>query len=392
MSFDIFRFNQFALNLLRDGATLGQEKGHDSGNEETIGEYLERERYSDAFRDDYLVPIVASLWNTSPDKYMLQFPVTPLIRFLWNHHILSTVGSQPDWLTIPTGSQSYIDAVMRGFPSNHLFLNTPVKYITNDPNGGVRLHLENGGSDVYDHVILAIHGDQAHELIRYSATSEEAAILSSFKTLESVAVLHSDPSFMPVSKKAWSGWNYLTQSRSTANQGCSDRVSLTYNMNILQHIPPTTFGNVLVTLNPFREPDSTMVQGRFKYAHPLFNTKALAAQNRLYTIQNTRGISYAGGWTKYGFHEDAFTSGLRVAQEHLGARLPFELVDSTFSRGKAPSLGIADRLVQVVLLFIQVFMVEMLGRVYVTIASAPKSGPGRLINGFPKAVRHQKAE
>ncbi len=31
------------------------------------------------------------------------------------------------------------------------------------------------------------------------------------------------------------------------------------------------------------------------------------------TIQNTRGISFAGAYLKYGFHEDAFTSGLLAA-------------------------------------------------------------------------------
>lgn len=44
-------------------------------------------------------------------------------------------------------------------------------------------------------------------------------------------------------------------------------------------------------------------------------------------IQNTRGISYAGAWMGYGFHEDAFTAGLRAAAEHIpGVRPPFPIV------------------------------------------------------------------
>lgn len=41
--------------------------------------------------------------------------------------------------------------------------------------------------------------------------------------------------------------------------------------------------------------------------------QAIRAQGAMPDIQNTRGISYAGAWLKYGFHEDGFTSGLKAA-------------------------------------------------------------------------------
>lgn len=94
MIFDIVRFNQFALDLLivddserTDGPQVnghgrGARKGKPSRAEETIGEYLEREGYSDAFRDDYLIPMTAAVWSTSPDKCTLEFPAVTLVRFL----------------------------------------------------------------------------------------------------------------------------------------------------------------------------------------------------------------------------------------------------------------------------------------------------------------------
>jgi len=78
----------------------------------------------------------------------------------------------------------------------------------------------------------------------------------------------------------------------------------------------------------------------------------IQSQKRLPSIQNTRGISYAGAWTKYGFHEDGFSSGIKVAVEHLDAKLPWEFVDSTFSRGRRPMLTVADWAVRVVVLII----------------------------------------
>lgn len=45
--------------------------------------------------------------------------------------------------------------------------------------------------------------------------------------------------------------------------------------------------------------------------------QAVALQNEMHLIQNTRGISYAGAWLKYGFHEDGFTSGLRAVVDNI---------------------------------------------------------------------------
>ena len=273
----------------------------------------------------------------------------------WNHHLLSTVATRSQWLTLKHGSKSYIDAVMKGFPTNHIFLKTAVESVTNDDDDRVRIHLENGESEVYDHVIIATHGDQAHALILPEADFEERQILSGFQTSKNTAILHSDLSLMPKDRKAWSSWNYITESSSTSSN--IDQVCLTYNMNILQHIPESVFGNVLVTLNPLHLPDPEFVQGRYTYSHPLYNARAIRSQSMLSRIQNTRGISYCGAWTKYGFHEDAFSSGLKVAQDHLGAQLPFKFKDSTYSRGRRPVLGIADLLLRVCILVIQLFIV-----------------------------------
>lgn len=96
MIFDIVRFNQFALDLLKEeekseeyvnGYVNGNGNGnskniHHAEKQETIGQYLDREGYSDAFRDDYLIPMTAAVWSTSPDKCSLEFPAVTLVRFM----------------------------------------------------------------------------------------------------------------------------------------------------------------------------------------------------------------------------------------------------------------------------------------------------------------------
>lgn len=93
MIFDIIRFNQFALDLLAEDDAVRSSRhvrinGHAHSNgiptkaEESIGRYLEREGYSDAFRDDYLIPMTAAVWSTKPDSCALEFPAVTLVRFL----------------------------------------------------------------------------------------------------------------------------------------------------------------------------------------------------------------------------------------------------------------------------------------------------------------------
>lgn len=166
-----------------------------------------------------------------------------------------------------------------------------------------------------------------------------------------------------------------------------DKVCLTYNMNILQHIPINPFGDVLVTLNPIQRPDPSKVQGTFRYSHPIYTPSSVRAQKMLRYIQDRRGISYIGAWTGYGFHEDGFTSGLQVAQDHLGAKLPYEMRDSTYSRGRVPRLGLLDQLLRLIILAIQVFIIQVLERLA---QSGRQKVVKPLVNGIQKRYGRQK--
>lgn len=369
MIFDIIRFNQFALDLLVED---NHSETRNIRGGQTIGEYLEEEGYSEAFKDDYLIPMTAAVWSTSPDKASLGFPVVTLVRFMWNHHLLSTFAERPTWLTIKGGSQRYIDAIVRSSATDryHFRTATPVVGVSrrlhdggivvdvayNDPLTGVQ------ETSSFDQVIFACHGDDILPLLssktRSGPSDTEQNILGSFKTSENIAYMHSDLSLMPQRRPVWTAWNYLTTS-AASKLAHPAGVSLTYWMNLLQHIPESKFGPVLVTMNPGHEPDPKLTQGRFVYRHPLYNTAAVDAQNRLHEIQNTSGLSYCGAWTKYGFHEDGFSSGLKVAMDHLGANLPFEFQDSTFSRGKAPALNLKDHTLRAVITVLQRVMAIM---------------------------------
>ena len=375
--FDIIRFNQFALDLLADDdeseedPTLADDvKKPPKANYESIGEYLDRGGYSQTFRDDYLIPMTAAVWSTSPDKASLQFPAIILIRFLWNHHLLNTITQRPDWLTIPGGTNQYINAVLSDFPKDRIHTTAQVTAVAPTKDGSVTLTV-NGAEHKFDHVILATHGDQALEILQPVATKEEIDILSAFQTNRNIAVLHSDLTLMPRRRVAWSSWNYITESPfPPTGDGNISKVCLTYWMNLLQHIPEKKYGPILVTLNPLSMPDPRLAKGIWEYSHPLYNSAAIRSQKLLPNIQNTRSISYCGAWTKYGFHEDGFSSGIAAAMNHLGAELPFEFVDSTFSRGRRPVITLKNHLVRLFLLTIHIvilFIERLMMRAYSSI-------------------------
>jgi predicted NAD/FAD-binding protein len=379
MIFDIVRFNLFALDMLTEtDGTLSND------NEMTIGEYLEREGYSEVFRDDYIIPMTACVWSTDADKCAMDFPAVTLVRFMYNHHLLSTIAKRPDWLTIPGGSKRYIDALMKDVPAKTVHLKSSVVSVSNENDKRVKIIFKDGGESTFDEVILACHGDQARSIISFSASDLEMNIMQNFHTSPNMVYLHSDVSvskmctqicqmiclriiqLLPQRKIAWSSWNYLTTTPSSKSRatsaaaksapGALDTVSLTYNMNILQHIPVSKYGHVLVTMNPPHAPDPKLTQAEFSYRHPLYNAAAVRAQCRLDEIQGKRGIWYCGAWTGYGFHEDGFASGVAIGRR-LGGSVPWDVVDAKFVRGRRPVLGWKDYLARIIVMLFHLVII-----------------------------------
>ncbi len=89
-------------------------------------------------------------------------------------------------------------------------------------------------------------------------------------------------------------------------------------MNSLQAIDTVT--PLLVTLNREDSIDPALVLAQFAYQHPVFDAAAIRAQRRRHEIQGVRGISFAGAYWGYGFHEDGVQSGFEVARSIANGR------------------------------------------------------------------------
>ncbi|KZW00435.1 FAD/NAD(P)-binding domain-containing protein [Exidia glandulosa HHB12029] len=321
MLWDLLRFNACALEVLQPDSLDG---------ELSLGDYLKKYNYCQTFRDDYLLPVTAAIWTTPPDKISLNFPVRAVVQFMANHHLLQLL-NKPSWLTIVGGSKQYVKKIVGRMQPQRVHFNTPVHSInTTKTPGSVQLTTADGETHIYDHVVMACHADTTLKILENGAdvTEQERDILGRFTWNDNEAILHSDLALMPKRRKAWSCWNYLSSSAPEASgdvKASVGRVALTYCLNVVQYIDESKHGPCLLTLNPPFEPHPDKVVGRFNYSHPALDQASTEAQEMLPSIQNKRGLSFVGAWTKYGFHEDGFASGMRAAEAHLGARSPFPI-------------------------------------------------------------------
>jgi predicted NAD/FAD-binding protein len=296
---EVLRFNRLATALAEAGADADAQLAR------PLGLWLDEHRFSAEFRDWYFLPMMACIWSC-PTAQMLQFPVATMIRFCHNHGLIQ-VNDRPQWWTVSGGARRYVERIVAGIPDKRL--NTPVRGIDRDAHG-VTVHTDRG-TQRFDHVVLATHSDQALALLR-QPSADESRLLGAIRYQPNRAVLHTDASVLPESRRAWAAWNY---ERASASEQENSRVCLHYLLNKLQPLPFEQ--PVVVTLNPLREIASEHVLGDFEYAHPVFDLAAIAAQQQLHILQGVQRTWFCGAWTGYGFHEDGLKSGLAVAQELL---------------------------------------------------------------------------
>jgi predicted NAD/FAD-binding protein len=303
------------LWMLRDILTFNAKSTEDFAAGKlagvTLGQYFKDRKFAPRLLTDYLAPMGAAIWS-APSSEMLDFPAENFVAFFNNHRLLQY--DRPVWRTVKGGSRCYVEKLTSSF-RDRIRPGCAVTSIERKPNGVV-VRDSHGGSDIYDHVVIASHSDQALAMLS-DADIREHTILGAIGYSPNIVYLHRDARLMPKRRRAWASWNFLRWQR----QGAADNdVAVTYWMNRLQGIDEHK--PLFVSLNPPFEPDPALTFGKYMCEHPQYNAAAFAAQKRLPEIQGRRRTWFCGAWTGYGFHEDGLRSGLSVA-ESLGASVPW---------------------------------------------------------------------
>ena len=301
---DILRFNREATRWLA---------AHPDDTA-SVADFLERGRYSHAFAQWYLLPMAAAIWSC-PTGQMRAMPLSTFVRFCHNHGLLQ-IFDRPRWRTVRGGAREYVRRIAHRL--RDVRTACPVAALAREGNGWRVDHAH--GSERFDQVVLACHSDQSLAILGDAASTAQRALLSAIRYQSNRAVLHSDAALLPRDPKLWSAWNYFSGDARDGTEA-ERPVGVSYLINKLQPLPFST--PVLVTLNPAREPAAERIIAEFDYAHPVFDARAIAAQDRLAAVQGQNGVWLAGAWGRYGFHEDGLRSALAVANA-LDVRAPWQ--------------------------------------------------------------------
>jgi uncharacterized protein len=309
MLLEILRFQKASSKDLIAGTLKGL----------SLGDYIAKGKFSNYFRDRYIVPMGAAIWST-PAEHMLDFPAENFVTFFENHKLMHW--ERPVWRTVSGGSRTYVEKLVAPF-KNRIRINDAVVMVKREKNGAM-VTTASGFSDHFDRIIFATHPDQAAAILK-DADADERKVLSSIEFRPNAVYLHRDERLMPKRREAWAAWNFLRDSDTSTGDVC-----VSYSMQHLQGIDPAC--PLFVTLNPQTPPRHDLVFRTFSYDHPQYTADAFAGQALLKTINGRNNTHFVGAWTGYGFHEDGLVSGLEAA-EALGAFMPWREAKSVKAMG-----------------------------------------------------------
>ena len=310
MAYDILRFNRLATRLAEEQITTKLEY---SEPDERIKDFLDRNRFSTSFKENYFLPMIGAIWSCSVEQ-MLEFPIQTMVRFCHNHGLLQ-IQNRPQWLTVKGGSREYVKLLVATLEEHQVqFVREAVTRVNAKKTEDSLVEVvTSSGVHQFDEVVMACHSDQALELV-HGIGQDARNILASVPYQKNRAILHTDINFLPATERCWAAWNYTAKSGATPT--AQQHVSVNYLINRLQPLPKSFEGTqIIVSLNPLTDPNPKLVHEEIHYSHPVFDMRAVQAQKELPLIQGHSSIWYCGAWTGFGFHEDGLRSGELVAMD-----------------------------------------------------------------------------
>ncbi len=293
MLFDIVRFYKTSPQVLRS-----------NDKKTTVAEYLKKNKYSEGFINNHLLPMISALWSATPER-VTQFPIHHLVDFFSRHGLMQIL-NRPKWQVIKNGSNSYVKALSEQLDVQWKTGSTVKKVIRGQ---GIKVLTDDGDESIYDAVVMALHADSALAILN-KPSQDEQDILSAIPFEENHVIVHTDEKIMHPNTSSWASWNVEVPNDFDTN---TQRVcTANYWMNLLQGLELES--NVFTSLNVQHKIDPGKILAERVYYHPVFTANSVAAQKKKSLLDGRQGTYFVGAYWGWGFHEDGARSAADISQ------------------------------------------------------------------------------
>ena len=303
---DIVRFNRAAKRLLAADA----DGSADATSTTSLAQFLDAGRYSQAFIDQFLVPLGASIWSADPETFT-QFPAVAYARFMDNHGLLDLRGHAR-----VAHRHRRLAALRRrdrrSVRRPHPAADTPSRR-SSAPTARRRGGLAVDGPETFDRVILATHSDQSLRLLGRPVPRRARDPRRHPLPAQRRHAAHRRAVPAPHAPRP------RQLELPPLDAAATGPRPLTYWMNRLQSIESAH--QILVTLNRHDEIDPAQVLGATTTPTRCFDARGHGRPASARPRSRARdGTFFAGAYWEYGFHEDGVRSALDVCR-HFGVGL-----------------------------------------------------------------------
>jgi predicted NAD/FAD-binding protein len=264
----------------------------------TIGEYLHRRRYSEAFADGFLVPCFAGI-NTCSYADVRGYPAELIIDYFRRGFMFTRVRRALG------GARAIAERLGARVTRSHF--GVAVDSVRREA-GGVLIRDQHGHEARFDHVVFATQANQVLRILA-DATERERSVLGAFRYDRVRVVMHGDASLAPPSRQCWAPVNYRVSPD-------FDRPMITIWVNALQE-SLRSGRDVFQTVHPFREPKPEHLLGAAELERPIVTLESTAALRLLEQLHGEAGrrVWFCGSFAAAGIPllESAAASAAEVA-------------------------------------------------------------------------------
>jgi len=297
----------------------------------TFKEYLVKQKYSEDFQQQFMIPSVAAICTCSFAS-VEAYPAHIIIHYLLTRSMRGVRKANGGAETVVLKLSEKCHEIK----CNTAVESVKTQVINNSKQ--VKVSTKNGNSDIYYHAIIATQANQALSLLP-EIPSLLSQALSSFVYEKSELILHMDDRLMPKNRSDWRSVNFILEEdlqkrqRLQLEKGNDDNqqprvrgesMATIWMNRVDHHLHPIKDIQIFQTWNPFIRPQPNTILCKTEFERPVVTFLTIDSMKQLSEYQGKDHLWFCGSYSVYGLPllETAVTSAVEVASS-LGVACPW---------------------------------------------------------------------